>query len=54
MINSLNKLLPNLFQMTEVKRTWTTDQQDVFDSIKEALISPPVLKYYSVNEDVIL
>ncbi|KAK9687974.1 RNase H-like domain found in reverse transcriptase [Popillia japonica] len=30
----------------------TIDQQEAFSNIKELLITPPVVKYYKVNEDI--
>lgn len=31
---------------------WTIDQQKALNNIKELLTTPPLLKYYNVNEDV--
>lgn len=57
----MNKFIPNLSQITEPLKlllkketAWigTIDQQEAFSNIKELLITPPVVKYYKVNEDI--
>lgn len=63
MVTYLAKFIPNLSEITHPLRkllekesewVWTNHQSKAFDKIKNALSSPPVLRFYDVNKDVTL
>lgn len=63
MVTYLSKFIKNLSQITQPLRillnkdvswVWDHEQQEAFEEIKAQLVSPPVLKYYDVNKDVVL
>ena len=62
-VNYLAKFLPSLSQIAEPLRRladkdthfeWLQHHSEAFDQIKEMLTSDPVLKYYDINEDVVI
>ena len=61
MTQYLAKFLPALSDMTaplraltkqNVEFSWQNEQQSAFDSIKSAVAQTPILRYYSLNEEV--
>ena len=63
MIQYLSKFLPSLSDMTkplreltgkEVAWAWDQPHQDVLDALKRAVASTPVLRYYSLQDEVTL
>lgn len=63
MVTYLGKYIPKLSEITQPLRkllekesewTWTPHQSKAFNEIKDALSSPPVLRFYDVNKDVTL
>ena len=61
MVNYLSKFLPHLSEMTEPLRRledkdaewqWLTQHKVAFNTVKKYLTESPVLKYYSVNDEV--
>lgn len=63
MINYLGKFIPNhsniaapLHQLLhkDIAWTWTDQQQNAFDTLKQCVTSPPVLRYYDVQTPVTL
>ena len=63
MIQYLSKFLPSLSDMTkplrqltgkEVAWAWDQPQQEVLDALKRAVASTPVLRYYSLQDEVTL
>ena len=63
MITYLSKFVPNLSTVTvplrrllakDAEWEWGYEQEESFQKIKSLMQSPPVLKYYDVNDPVIL
>lgn len=63
MVTYLNKFIPNLSELTDPLRkllkkdiefNWDHEQNEAFNKIKQHLVSPPLLKFYDVNQDVTL
>ena len=63
MIQYLEKFMPNLSQLTsplrkltrtDVEWSWGEEQDKAFERIKQVAASAPLLKYYSVEDDVTL
>ena len=61
MVNYLSKFLPHLSEMTEPLRRledkdaewqWLTQHKVAFNTVKKYLTESPVLKYYSMNDEV--
>ena len=61
MVNYLSKFMPHLSEMTEPLRRledkdaewqWLTQHKVAFNTVKKYLTESPVLKYYSVNDEV--
>ena len=59
----LSKFLPRLSDITkplreltqnEVEWTWGTAQEEALDSLKKAVVTTPVLRYYNLEEEVTL
>lgn len=62
-VNYLGKFIPNLSGMNQPLRQllekdtewhWEEAQQKSFNELKRAITTAPVLKYYDVNEDIVL
>ena len=60
-VNYLGKFIQNLSEMChpisnllhkDVAWHWDTEQEEAFKKIKEAIIKPPVLKYYNPKQEV--
>ena len=63
MVQYLHKFLPALADMTKPLReltqkntewVWDQPQQDTFEALKQAVASTPVLRYYSLDDEVTL
>ena len=63
MIQYLEKFMPNLSQLTsplrklthtDVEWSWGEEQEKAFERIKQVAASAPLLKYYSVDDEVTL
>ena len=61
MIQYFEKVIPNLSQLTsplrklthtDVEWSWDEEQEKAFERIKQVAASAPLLKYYSVDDDV--
>ena len=59
----LSKFLPHLFDITkplreltqsDVQRVWGDTQQVAFDTLKKVVSDTPVLRYYSLDEEVVM
>lgn len=63
MVTYLQKFIPNMSDLTQPLRKlleketeweWTSEQEQAIVALKKLLSSPPVLRYYNVNDDVTL
>ena len=50
----LNALLKNEVKRNFSPSDWTSECQNAFETLKEALVSPPILRFVDMNKDVVL